>query len=51
MRTRRNSALISRPSTDRSYEKGFTGAYYQEAAANKSHDDVKAFLKGLFQLQ
>jgi dienelactone hydrolase len=37
--------------SDSCYEKGFTGAYYQEAAANKSHDDVKAFLKGLFQLQ
>ena len=30
--------------------KGFTGAYYQEAAANKAHEDVKAFLKDLFKL-
>ena len=37
--------------SDSCYEKGFTGGYYQEAAANKSHEDVKAFLKQLFQLQ
>jgi len=37
--------------SDSCYEKGFTGGYYQEAAANKSHEDVKAFLKELFQLQ
>lgn len=37
--------------SDSCYEKGFTGGYYQEAAANKSHDDVKAFLKELFHLQ
>jgi dienelactone hydrolase len=37
--------------SDACVEKGFTGGYYQEAAANKSHEDVKAFLKGLFQLQ
>ena len=37
--------------SDSCYEKGFTGAFYQEAAANKSHEDVKAFLKDLFQLQ
>jgi len=37
--------------SDSCVKKGFTGAYYQEAAANKSHEDVKAFLKGLFQLQ
>ena len=37
--------------SDSCYEKGFTGGYYQEAAANKSHEDVKAFLKNLFQLQ
>ncbi len=36
---------------DSCYEKGFTGAFYQEAAANKSHEDVKAFLKELFRLQ
>lgn len=38
-------------STDSCYEKGFTGGYYQETAANKSHEDVKAFLKELFQLK
>jgi hypothetical protein len=38
-------------STDPCVERGFTGAYYQEAAANKSYEDVKAFLKDLFQLQ
>jgi dienelactone hydrolase len=37
--------------SDSCYEKGFTGAYYQEAAANKSHEDVKAFLKEVFHLQ
>jgi dienelactone hydrolase len=37
--------------SDSCYEKGFTGGYYQEAAANKSHEDVKAFLKDLFQLK
>jgi len=37
--------------SDSCNEKGFTGGYYQEAAANKSHEDVKAFLKELFQLQ
>ena len=37
--------------SDSCHEKGFTGAYYQEAAANKSHEDVKAFLKDLFQLK
>lgn len=37
--------------SDSCYEKGFTAGYYQEAAANKSHDDVKAFLKELFHLQ
>ena len=37
--------------TDACYEKGFTGGYYQEAAANKSHEDVKTFLKDLFHLQ
>lgn len=37
--------------SDSCYEKGFTGGYYQEAAANKSHEDVKAFLKEVFQLQ
>ena len=36
---------------DSCYEKGFTGGFYQEAAANKSHEDVKAFLKQLFHLQ
>ena len=36
---------------DSCYEKGFTGAYYQEAAAKKSHDDVRAFVKDLFKLQ
>ena len=36
--------------SDACYEKGFTGWYYQEAAANKSHEDVKAFLKDLFHL-
>jgi len=38
-------------SSDSCFEKGFTGGYYQEAAANKSHEDVKAFLKDLFKLQ
>jgi dienelactone hydrolase len=38
-------------SSDSCVEKGFTGGYYQEAAANKSHGDVKAFLKDLFKLQ
>ena len=38
-------------SSDPCVEKGFTGGYYQEAAANKSHEDVKAFLKILFKLQ
>lgn len=38
-------------SSDSCVEKGFTGGYYQEAAANKSHEDVKAFLKDLFKLQ
>jgi dienelactone hydrolase len=37
--------------SDACYEKGFTGGFYQEAAANKSHEDVKAFLKDLFHLQ
>jgi hypothetical protein len=37
--------------SDSCVEKGFTGGYYQEAAANKSHEDVKAFLKDLFHLQ
>jgi len=37
--------------SDSCYKKGFTGGYYQEAAANKSHEDVKAFLKDLFQLK
>jgi dienelactone hydrolase len=37
--------------SDSCYEKGFTGGYYQEAAANKSHEDVKTFLKELFRLQ
>jgi dienelactone hydrolase len=37
--------------SDSCYEKGFTGGYYQEAAANKSHEDVKAFLKDLFHMQ
>jgi dienelactone hydrolase len=37
--------------SDSCYEKGFTGGFYQEAAANKSHEDVKAFLKQLFHLQ
>jgi dienelactone hydrolase len=37
--------------SDSCAEKGFTGGYYQEAAANKSHEDVKAFLKDLFKLQ
>src|SRR5215475_14297653 len=37
--------------SDPCYEKGFTGGFYQEAAANKSHEDVKAFLKDLFHLQ
>lgn len=37
--------------SDSCYEKGFTGGYYQEAAANKSHEDVKTFLKDLFKLQ
>jgi dienelactone hydrolase len=37
--------------SDSCYEKGFTGGYYQEAAAKKSHEDVKAFLKELFKLQ
>jgi dienelactone hydrolase len=37
--------------SDSCYEKGFTGGYYQEAAANKAHEDVKAFLKDLFHLQ
>jgi fermentation-respiration switch protein FrsA (DUF1100 family) len=37
--------------SDPCYEKGFTGGFYQEAAANKSHEDVKAFLKDLFKLQ
>jgi dienelactone hydrolase len=36
---------------DSCFEKGFTGGYYQEAAASKSHEDVKAFLKQIFQLQ
>jgi dienelactone hydrolase len=36
---------------DSCYEKGFTGGYYQEAAANKSHEDVKVFLKEIFHLQ
>jgi len=38
-------------SSDSCMEKGFTGGYYQEAAANKSHEDVKAFVKDLFKLQ
>jgi len=38
-------------SSDSCVEKGFTSGYYQEAAANKSHEDVKAFLKDLFKLQ
>lgn len=38
-------------SSDSCAEKGFTGGYYQEAAANKSHEDVKAFLKDLFKMQ
>jgi dienelactone hydrolase len=37
--------------SDSCFEKGFTGAFYQEAAANKAHEDVKAFLKELFRLQ
>jgi dienelactone hydrolase len=37
--------------SDSCVEKGFTGGYYQEAAANKSHEDVKAFVKDLFKLQ
>jgi dienelactone hydrolase len=37
--------------SDACHEKGFTGAYYQEAAANKSHEDVKAFLKDVFKMQ
>lgn len=37
--------------SDSCYDKGFTGGYYQEAAAKKSHEDVKAFLKELFHLQ
>jgi dienelactone hydrolase len=37
--------------SDSCYEKGFTGGCYQEAAANKSHEDVKAFLKEIFHLQ
>src|SRR5436190_8076554 len=37
--------------SDACVEKGFTGGYYQQAAANKSHEDVKAFLKDLFKMQ
>ncbi|MBW5435304.1 prolyl oligopeptidase family serine peptidase [Bradyrhizobium canariense] len=37
--------------SDSCYEKGFTGGFYQEAAADKSHEDVKAFLRELFQLK
>ena len=37
--------------SDSCYEKGFTGGFYQAAAANKAHEDVKAFLKDLFHLQ
>jgi dienelactone hydrolase len=37
--------------SDPCFEKGFTGGFYQEAAANKSHEDVRAFLKDLFHLQ
>lgn len=37
--------------SDSCYEKGFTGGFYQEAAAHRAHEDVKAFLKDLFHLQ
>jgi dienelactone hydrolase len=52
-----NGAILNRETRqpyspgDSCVKKGFTGGYYQEAAANKSHEDVKAFLKDLFHLQ
>jgi hypothetical protein len=46
-----NETQLPLSPSDSCYAKGFTGGYYQEAAANKSHEDVKAFLKDLFHLQ
>jgi hypothetical protein len=46
-----NGVILNRETADACYEKGFKGGYYQEAAANKSHEDVKTFLKDLFHLQ